>query len=178
MTNRERFHKLMNFEKVDRLPMLEWASWWDLTINNWVEQGLKIPEKTDGLPPLQELKKQLGLDLDLQTWIGCTTAQTPKPAYHGAPIVESMEDYERILPTLYPEHPVNEPLLREFAQEPGHWRSHRMAFFGRHILGARASCWALNPICTPFMTNPSSCTASTRICAPITSGSSSRSARL
>ena len=39
MTNRERFHKLMNFEKVDRLPMLEWASWWDLTINNWVEQG-------------------------------------------------------------------------------------------------------------------------------------------
>ena len=42
MTNRERFHKLMNFEKVDRLPMLEWASWWDLTINNWVEQGLKI----------------------------------------------------------------------------------------------------------------------------------------
>lgn len=25
MTNRERFHKLMNFEKVDRLPMLEWA---------------------------------------------------------------------------------------------------------------------------------------------------------
>ena len=151
MTNRERFHKLMNFEKVDRLPMLEWASWWDLTINNWVEQGLKIPEKTDGLPPLQELKKQLGLDLDLQTWISCTTAQTPKPAYHGAPIVESMEDYERILPTLYPEHPVNEPLLREFAKRQASgeaivWLSLDGTFWGP-------------------------------ICAPITSGSSSRSAR-
>ena len=139
MTNRERFHKLMNFEKVDRLPMLEWASWWDLTINNWVEQGLKIPEKTDGLPPLQELKKQLGLDLDLQTWISCTTAQTPKPAYHGAPIVESMEDYERILPTLYPEHPVNEPLLREFAKRQASgeaivWLSLDGTFWGPRVL--------------------------------------------
>ena len=36
MTNRERFHKLMNADStIDRYPALEWAVWWDKTIDFW-----------------------------------------------------------------------------------------------------------------------------------------------
>jgi len=41
MTPRERFLRTLNFEKPDdRLPMVEWAAWWDLTIDRWKTEGL------------------------------------------------------------------------------------------------------------------------------------------
>lgn len=41
MTPRERFLKTLNFDKsVDKLPMVEWAAWWDLTIDRWKQEGL------------------------------------------------------------------------------------------------------------------------------------------
>jgi len=35
MTCRERFRALMNFQPCDRLPIVEWAGWWDQTIARW-----------------------------------------------------------------------------------------------------------------------------------------------
>ena len=101
MTNQERFARVMAFEKVDRLPMIEWATWWDKTIDRWKGEGLVI-KKYDGLHDGEALQKQLGLDLQMQYWFPIQTAATPKPTSHGAPIVNDMDDYERILPTLYP----------------------------------------------------------------------------
>lgn len=115
MTARERFLKCMNFDTPDRLPMIEWASWWDKTIERWKGEGLDTTA-SGGLSEWQSIKKNAGLDLDLQAWIGFLTKDTPKPAYHGAPIVESMEDYERIRPTLFPENPVDENQLRMFSE--------------------------------------------------------------
>ena len=41
MTPRERFIKTLNFEKPDdRLPMVEWAAWWDQTLDRWKQEGL------------------------------------------------------------------------------------------------------------------------------------------
>jgi hypothetical protein len=41
MTPRERFLRTLNFERPDdRLPMVEWAAWWDLTIDRWKREGL------------------------------------------------------------------------------------------------------------------------------------------
>lgn len=41
MTPRERFLGTLNFDKsIDRLPMVEWAAWWDLTIDRWKQEGL------------------------------------------------------------------------------------------------------------------------------------------
>ena len=41
MNARERFVRTLNFEKCDdRLPMVEWAAWWDLTIERWKTEGL------------------------------------------------------------------------------------------------------------------------------------------
>ena len=50
MNNRERFRALLSFEKVDRLPRFEWATWWDQTIKRWQGEGLPqnlLPGKHD-----------------------------------------------------------------------------------------------------------------------------------
>jgi len=115
MTARERFQKCMNFEKPDRLPMIEWATWWDKTIDRWKSEGLEIGTY-EGLSEWQAIHKTMGLDLQLQAWIGFKTDKTPASAWHGAPIVESMEDYERIRPTLFPEDPLKDHNLELYAE--------------------------------------------------------------
>ena len=41
MTARDRFVRTLNFQTCDdRLPMVEWAAWWDLTIDRWKTEGL------------------------------------------------------------------------------------------------------------------------------------------
>ncbi len=41
MNARERFQRTLNFERCpDRLPMVEWAAWWDLTIERWKNEGM------------------------------------------------------------------------------------------------------------------------------------------
>lgn len=116
MTTRERFLKMMNFEPVDRIPMIEWAAWWDKTVDRWIDEGLTI-EKQEGISEYESLELQMGLDLTLQAWIPCKTSKTPAPAYHGAPIVTTMEEYEAILPTLYPDKPLNEQRMRLMAEK-------------------------------------------------------------
>lgn len=138
MTNRERFQRAMRFEPVDRMPMMEWATWWDRTLDNWKGQGLVI-DRQPGLDEGQSLQKQLGLDLHLQCWAGFTTGSTPKPACHGAPIVRTLQEYERILPTLYPENPLDVDRLTEYArwQRAGEavvWVTLEGPFWGPRVL--------------------------------------------
>ncbi len=40
MKTRERLHAIMDFEPFDRLPIIEWATWWDKTIERWRGEGL------------------------------------------------------------------------------------------------------------------------------------------
>ena len=40
MTNRERFLAALNGKPQERLPMVEWADWWDKTVRRWEEEGL------------------------------------------------------------------------------------------------------------------------------------------
>lgn len=114
MNARERFHRTLNFEPVDRLPMIEWAPWWDLTPNRWKKEGLVI-EPRKGLGENEALEVQFGLDLHMQSWIGCFTAKTPRAASHGAPIVTSMEEYLQIKPTLYPDDPLDHERMKRIA---------------------------------------------------------------
>ncbi|MBT9132163.1 MAG: hypothetical protein DDT33_00675 [Firmicutes bacterium] len=46
MTTQERFQAVMNFEPFDRLPLWEWAGWWDETTDRWHKEGLS-PHLTD-----------------------------------------------------------------------------------------------------------------------------------
>ena len=97
MNNVERFNAVLNFEKPDdRLPVVEWASWWPDTIRRWVNEGLTQTE------PWDEIQTNLGLDYIQRIWMPLTTPDCPRPASHGAPLIESEEDYEAFKKYLYP----------------------------------------------------------------------------
>jgi len=102
MTTRERFRAVMNFEPFDRLPVIEWASWWNLTIARWRNEGLPSSFSGD-LEERYEIAKHFGQELYLQDWLWANDSGCPQPPEHGAGIIRSMDDYERILPHLYPE---------------------------------------------------------------------------
>lgn len=99
MTNRERFLSVLNRRlPEDRLPVVEWATWWDLTLNRWHGEGLD-PNLTG-----DALFQNLNLDVIRQYWLTNMTPDCPKPAYHGAPLMEDEDDYERLKPYLYPDN--------------------------------------------------------------------------
>jgi hypothetical protein len=97
MTSRERFQALMSFQPVDRLPILEWASWWDLTLRRWQAEGL--PADLDR----QGIYRYFGMDVNYQDWIAPQRGCCPKPTHHGAPMVWTADDYEALRPLLYPD---------------------------------------------------------------------------
>lgn len=110
MTARERFHALMNFQPVDRLPILEWATWWDQTICRWRNEGL--PADLDQ----QGIYRYLGLDVHYQDWIH-PRGHCPQPSHHGAPIVRTADEYEALRPLLYPDKGplINVPMWQDWA---------------------------------------------------------------
>jgi hypothetical protein len=102
MLSRDRWNAVMNFQPVDRLPILEWAGWWDQTIARWTREGLPA-----GLS-LMESHRHLGLDLHNQSWFPMTTHPDALiPAYHGGPIITSLDDYLKLRPLLYPDNIVD-----------------------------------------------------------------------
>ena len=40
MTNRERFQAVLRGRPMERMPMVEWASWWPETVKQWRKEGL------------------------------------------------------------------------------------------------------------------------------------------
>ena len=42
MTASERFKAYLSGKEVDRAPAVEWAPWWHLTVNRWLEDGLPV----------------------------------------------------------------------------------------------------------------------------------------
>jgi uroporphyrinogen-III decarboxylase len=114
MTPRERFRRALSFERADRQPVIEWATWWDKTVERWLSEGLEIPEEAP-FTQCDQIKRALGLDLDMQFWMDPIPESAPKPARHGAPLVESLADYEALKPLLYPEEPFDRARLEAAA---------------------------------------------------------------
>ncbi|MCL2813610.1 MAG: hypothetical protein FWD23_03320, partial [Oscillospiraceae bacterium] len=57
MTNGERFCRTFSFRHPgDRVPVYEWAPWWDKTVDRWKTEGID-PSKT-----FQEILDDFGLD--------------------------------------------------------------------------------------------------------------------
>jgi hypothetical protein len=98
MKAHERFIAAAKGLPVDRLPMIEWASWWDQTVKNWVKEKPEL----SSLNAL-ELQRHFGLDVQAQIWFPPKTAAVPQPAHHGAPIVRGMKEYLALRPELFPE---------------------------------------------------------------------------
>lgn len=96
MTNRERVKAVLNGQMpADRLPMVEWATYWDKTTAAWEEEGLKA-----GLGQ-QGISDSFGLDPLVQYWIRPTAKGCPGPKETHGGIAENEQEYEKILPFLY-----------------------------------------------------------------------------
>ena len=107
MTTRERFQAVMNFRPFDRLPLVEWATWWDKTIARWHTE--KLPAS---ITDRYEICRHFGLELYLQGWFRPFKPGCPGPKSHGGGIITNMEEYEALLPWLYPEDNI----------DPEHWK--------------------------------------------------------
>ena len=143
MQNRERFHRVMNFEPADRLPMVEWAGWWNQTLERWWTEGL--PE---ALTDAAEIREYLGLDAYRQYWIRPRADTFPTPAAHGKGVLGNMDEYREVLAHLYPEDAFDRETVKEWAvrQEAGEfvvWISLDGFFwFARTLLGIQRHLYA------------------------------------
>ena len=98
MTASERFKNLITGAHIDRLPVIEWAPWWDKTIKNWHKEGL--PKNINSV---YDIQNYFGLDKCLQTLYNPITFSTPSPKHYGAGIIKNEKDYQNIKSTLYPD---------------------------------------------------------------------------
>ncbi len=114
MNTRERFHAIMNFQPFDRLPVVEWAGWWNKTIERWHTEGLP-----QSLQDGYEICNYFGLDIYKHIWPQPTREGCPSPAQHGAGIIQNEADYEKILPFLYGESSdaIDKEFLHQLAEE-------------------------------------------------------------
>jgi hypothetical protein len=99
MNHVERFRALMNFQEVDRLPIWEWAMWWDKTIERWREEGLPA-----GLDDIFEISRYFGLDPYKQFWFSTTESTIEAVQHHVEGVVSDMDDYNHHCKHLYPDH--------------------------------------------------------------------------
>ncbi|MBN1352489.1 hypothetical protein JXJ21_24030 [candidate division KSB1 bacterium] len=106
----ERFENTMNFQPVDRLPVIEWAGWWDQTLDRWYAEGLP-GELTDR----GEIREYLGLDCYRQLGVGAKSGTCPRAKQHGAGIISDRKTYHEIKQHLYPEPAINRALLSSWA---------------------------------------------------------------
>ena len=101
MNHVERFRAVMNFQPVDRLPVWEWAMWWDKSIARWHNEGLPSELKHS---QVFEIAQYFGLDPYQQFWFSTTQATIAATQHHTEGGVGSLGDYLRILPNLFPDH--------------------------------------------------------------------------
>ncbi len=144
MKNRERFRRVLEFERVDRLPIIEWAGWWNRTIERWHGEGLP-PDLADAF----SIRQYLGLDDVQQCWIRALAPGAPSPKGHGAGLISTEDEYRELKRHLYPTKPNFDPRTIERwaeAQQAGDlvvWITLEGFFwFPRTILGIERHLYA------------------------------------
>lgn len=141
LTNRERIVKTLNFQPVDRLPMIEWASWWNLTLERWYGEGL--PQTLDRTG----MYEYFGLDLHYQHWVPAFTPDIPSLG-DVFPYITSREQYHELKKFLYPEKPFDEQEIRACAERQSRgelavWLSFNGFFwFPRTLFGIEGHLYA------------------------------------
>ena len=93
MNHLERFKAVMNFQPVDRLPRIEWATWWDKTIQRWQEEGLPVGA--------QDACSYFGLDPYWQHWFRPYDPAVVRPPHPVEGAVSNNNDYTALRPYLY-----------------------------------------------------------------------------
>ncbi|MBN2011294.1 hypothetical protein JW960_18260 [candidate division KSB1 bacterium] len=112
MTTRERFKAVVNFQHFDRLPIIEWAEWWDKTIERWHQEGLPAT-----ITDRYDICRHFGLDIYKQHWFSPLGHGCPEPPSHGAAIINSIVEYEDITEFLFPEAVIDDDKWTQWARE-------------------------------------------------------------
>ncbi len=110
MTNRERFQAVTTFQPFDRLPVVEWAGWWDKTITRWHGEGLPA-----SITDRYAILDYLGLDVYWQDWFPAIHWDAPRSAGHGQGLILDEAGYERLRPHLF-------RILDQWPLDPVRWR--------------------------------------------------------
>ncbi len=109
MNNRERFLNLMNFKPVDRIPIWEFAIWWDKTIERWKQEGLP-----NYLEDECDIRDYFGLDRHRRYRVRPQKPTYPKVKY-GEGTVSDKESYHRIKEHLFPEEPFDKEKIKDWS---------------------------------------------------------------
>ncbi|HOX87134.1 MAG TPA: uroporphyrinogen decarboxylase family protein [bacterium] len=88
MNTTARFRAALHFKPVDRLPVVEWAPWWDETIERWYGEGLPRLLKT-----VAEIQDYFELDPLWQCWISPYKKEAPEVPKHCPGFIENRQDY-------------------------------------------------------------------------------------
>ena len=111
MDHNTRFHRIMNFQEVDRIPMMEYAPWWHLTLNRWRQEGLPSALCDDA-----DIRRHLGLDPWCHWWhIPYQRPGCPQPM-EGHGLVTDMDSYLKLRPFLFPDDPFPAGLLEKWRE--------------------------------------------------------------
>ncbi len=92
----------MGFRPFDRLPVVEWAGWWNQTTERW--HGEQLPQS---LTDRYDICRHFGLDVWLQEWFRPRGPGCPQPAAHGAGLIVDAAGYKAIRPHLFPQPAVD-----------------------------------------------------------------------
>ncbi|MFP4057029.1 MAG: uroporphyrinogen decarboxylase family protein [Candidatus Brocadiia bacterium] len=111
MDHVERFRSVMAFQPVDRLPMVEWAGWWDKTVERWRREGLP-----DSLTDAPAIREYLGLDPYRQLWVRPRGGSCPAAPSHGAGVLADERGYEALLEHLYPRPAFDPQAIQPWAE--------------------------------------------------------------
>ncbi|MDD4327583.1 hypothetical protein EOM86_04900 [Candidatus Nomurabacteria bacterium] len=117
MISSERFRKALSFSRdLDRLPAIEWATWWNQTTDEWKSQGLPAE-----LTAHDDICKYMGLDKLHQFWFQLKENSCPIPGYHGGPIVSDENGYEEISKHLFTDALLDKAYndIKRFIETPG-----------------------------------------------------------
>ncbi|MFA5858703.1 MAG: uroporphyrinogen decarboxylase family protein [Elusimicrobiota bacterium] len=108
MDNTKRFQNTMAFKPVDRLPVIEWASWWTKTVNRWYTEGLPVE-----LKDVFDIREYFGLDPYRQHVFPGMRPSYKKELLPEHQAVTDMQSYLRVKPYLYSDKPFNPEVLQQ-----------------------------------------------------------------
>ena len=114
MNTRERFLAVMNFQPYDRLPLLEWASWWTETIDRWHGEGLPA-----NLEDRYDICRYLGVEIYLQEWLrpyGDVLRPETREQRQGG-ILPLRGSYEKLAPRMYSDPEIDSDRWRHWAEQ-------------------------------------------------------------
>ena len=137
MNTRETVRRLLSFQSVPALPIIEWATWWQDSTARWLEEGM---------PPYEnnvELMRYFNLDILVQEWFCPRNARCPRPTAHGMGIIRDEQHYDDLVAqrALYDDQALTMPTFTRYQRDintgnAAHWFTLEGFFwFPRTLLG-------------------------------------------